>query len=77
MSSAIQNVYFKRPVGGDPGFVVYCGNEKDPIQDCLVYVRVSDDLVLRYQYHSELLPQWQEIHDKVSRLIQSFIVKGD
>jgi hypothetical protein len=76
MAAISQDVYFQRPTASYPGFVVFCDRDGD-MPMCRVRVRVSDDLLLQYEYHKELLPHWQTIAQKITNLIQSFIVKKE
>jgi hypothetical protein len=74
-SHALTDVYFVRPGAEYSGYVVYCSTEG--IGPCNIDLRLSERLVIQYQFHKSLLPHWQEIHQKVSALIESFIVKGE
>lgn len=75
LSSRVQDVYFERPGKGDSGYVAFCGTNE--LQECDVYMPISTKVYIQYKFHRDLLPHWQEIHQKVSRLIQSFIVKKE
>jgi hypothetical protein len=73
-AAILQEVYFQHPTQNNSGTVLFCSKETDVIQECLIYIRVSDNLILRCQFHKELLPHWQEINQKVTKLVQSFII---
>ena len=75
--SISQDVYFKRPSKESVGFVAFCDRPQDVLHQCRSYIRVSDNLLIMYQYHRELLPHWQEMHQKITQLIQSFVVKEE
>ena len=74
-----QNVYFLRPVQNKEGYVVFCPTDSSIARvaqpDCHVYFRISPRIVIQYQFHRDLLPHWQAIHEKITSLIQSFIVQ--
>jgi hypothetical protein len=70
-----QDVYFQRPTATYSGFVLTCDRKDTGWRGCRVNIRVSDDLILRYQFHPALIPHWQEINQKMSALLRSFVVK--
>jgi hypothetical protein len=76
-SSAFSDIYFQRPDKDGPGYVVSYLHGKGTTEWCEVEIRVSPKLLMLYRFSPSLLPHWQDIHQKVERLIQSFIVKGD
>lgn len=73
-SWALADVYFKRPQEDDPGYMVSCS--RNGVGPCDVSLQLSNDVILQYQFHQSLLPQWREIHQKVSALVESFIISG-
>jgi len=72
----ISDVYFQRPGRNTQGYMVSCANTRE-LDVCDVFMRISSELIIRYQFHRALLPHWKEIDERVSRLVQSFIIKGD
>jgi hypothetical protein len=49
----------------------------DSLQYCRVYVDFPSGLQIMYQFHTELLPHWREIHNGVRDLFTKFYVNGD
>jgi hypothetical protein len=70
-----EDVYFQRPTATEPGIVIFCNRLYNT--ECQVHIHLTPHMELVYQYHRELLPHWQEIHQKVTSLVQSFIVKKE
>jgi hypothetical protein len=69
------DVYFQRKTDTTSGFVLFCHRNFADALGCWARIRVSDDLMVEYQFHRELVPRWKEIHERMSALIQSFVIK--
>jgi len=70
-----EDVYFQRPTATNDGFVLFCDRNNADVRGCRARIRVSDVLILQYQFHRELVPYWQEINQKIRYLVQSFVWK--
>lgn len=78
-AAQVLDIYFQRPSANNPGIVIFCPNrnpDDDPM-GCEVYMRITPHVEMFYHFHPRLMPHWQEINQKVTHLIQSFIVKKE
>jgi hypothetical protein len=78
-AAKVEDIYFQRPSASDPGAVIFCPNRNpdDDAVGCKVYMRITPHVEIYYHFHPQLMPHWQEINQKVTRLVQSFIVKKE
>jgi hypothetical protein len=73
LSSNISDIYFTRPNSTSSGYMVSCINNE--LEICDVYIQITHNVLINYQFHRELLAHWQKIDQNVNSLIQSFIMK--
>ena len=68
--------YYKIP---DKNEIIYISCVIDDYDDndsyCNSYYKISENLMIMYKYHKALLPEWKKIHEGVTKLVNSFVVK--
>ena len=55
---------------------ISCVEGSGELEDyCSSYYKVSESLMVLYQFNKKLLPEWKKVHDGVTRLVNSFVIK--